>query len=51
MKKTNQKVMKIICPDCGGSRMDDMDESMFCPFCDGKGTVLKSSIKGTIFDD
>ena len=30
---------QVECPDCGGSGIDDMDDSMYCPLCDGKKVV------------
>jgi rubredoxin len=46
-----QKVPRIVCPDCGGTGIDNMDSSMYCPFCDGKKTVPKFRLKGTIFEE
>jgi len=31
------------CPDCGGSGVDCMDESMYCPLCGGDGKVTMAT--------
>jgi len=51
--KTNpdpKRKKKMTCPDCFGTKLDQMDNSMYCPFCNGKGWVYKSELKGTIFE-
>lgn len=32
----------VICVDCGGSGVDEMDDEMYCPLCGGDGEIEKS---------
>lgn len=51
VSKNTKTKSKVTCPDCDGSKLDNMDSSMYCPFCDGKGKVKKSQLKGTIYEN
>ena len=51
MKPQTKETGRVVCPDCDGSGKDQMDLSMACPFCDGEKEVLKSKLKGTVFDE